>query len=79
VLVDREHSACVVGFVAAVDFAASLNADTVAAEPITLGRDEELRRCCARLPLTGSAGAPAILSGPSPRLTRSVKVQARDV
>jgi len=77
--VDREHSACGVGFVAALDFAASLNADTMAAETIAVGGDEELLGLLrARLALTGSAGAQAILSGPSPLSTRSVKVQARD-
>ena len=60
--------------------AASLNADTVAAETITAGEDEELLGLLrAHLALTGSAGAQAMLSGRLPLPTRFVKVRALDV
>lgn len=76
---DREHSACGVGFVAAIDCAASLDAATVAARTLTVGSAEELLGLPRAPRPPGSAGAQAILSGPSPLSTRSVKVQARDV
>lgn len=61
------------------DVAAALNADTVVAEPVSLGEDEELLGLLrAHLALTGSAGAKTILSGRLPLPTRFVKVHARD-
>jgi len=59
--------------------AASLNADTVAAETIIAGEDEELLGLLrAHHDLTGSAGAHAILCGRSPLSRRFVKVTALD-
>jgi glutamate synthase domain-containing protein 3 len=61
------------------DVAAALNVDTVVAEPVSLGEDEELLGLLrAHLALTGSAGAKTILSGRLPLPTRFVKVRARD-
>jgi len=60
------------------DVAASLNADTVAAEAIIAGDDEELLRLLrTHVALTGSAGAKTMLSGRSPLTTPFVKVRAR--
>jgi Glutamine amidotransferases class-II len=62
----------------ASDGAASLNADTMVAEPVSLGDDEALQELLrAHLALTGSAGAKTILSGRLPLPTRFVKVRAR--
>jgi glutamate synthase (ferredoxin) len=61
------------------DVAAALNAETVVAEPVSLGDDEALQELLrAHLALTGSAGAKTILSARLPLPTRFVKVQALD-
>jgi glutamate synthase (ferredoxin) len=61
------------------DLATSLNADTVAAETISAGEDEELLGLLrAHVALTASAGAQAILCGRWPLSRRFVKVTALD-
>jgi glutamate synthase domain-containing protein 3 len=61
------------------DLATSLNADTVAAETISAGEDEELLGLLrAHVALTASAGAQAILCGRWPLSRRLVKVTALD-
>ncbi len=60
------------------DVVAALNADTVAAEPVSLGDDEVLQELLrTHLDLTGSAGAKTVLSGRLPLPSRFVKVRAR--
>jgi glutamate synthase domain-containing protein 3 len=59
------------------DGAAALNANTVVAETITAGEDDQLLGLLhAHLALTGSAAAAATLSGQLPLQARFVKVQA---
>ena len=58
----------------------ALNTDTVAAQTIAAGEDEELLGLLrAHLALTGSAGAQSMLAGRAPLRARFVKVQALDV